>query len=279
MPLFLGPVAADDPPAGAVTLRVVPNSTSVLVGDPMLLKGVLMNGSKEVAILKGPFDSFTYGVRIEVCPPGEKVFRRVNAIDEGLYCSFGLGRPRELAAGKTVVCYSRVFQEAAFTASGGWQVRISTTVDGKEVVSPPVTISVAARAEAVRDILTEFQTEIADCVRSGAYVTADDLRLALKASEALGSSELGRAVTQAHLLRTLRHTDAARPHALALAAVNKYRGELGPVAREDFDLSTAALLIDQKRYDDAKALLDTLPESSGARENLRALMLLQQENK
>jgi hypothetical protein len=270
------PALAVDPQPGSVSLSVVIDTPSIYTDDPVLLKCVLRNDGKQAVSVFGSFESRTSGVAIEVRAPDAKDFQWTRAMGEGRVFVGG-GKPWELKPGQVIACYSRL---GCLPTPGKWQVLVKkATVDDKVMVSQPVTVSVAKRPEKARKLLDEYSSEIDSCVRWNGYVDAEDLEKALEAKEALAGSEVGRAITEAQLLRALRTASAARVRSLALDDIKKHRDGLGPIAREYFDLSTAQILIEHKEYDKAKALLDGIPDPSNERGLMQFEIRLAEEKK
>jgi hypothetical protein len=273
------PAVADDPQPGAVTLNAVIDTPSIYADDPLLLKCVLRNEGKQGVSVFGSFDpiysTLNSGARIEVRDPDAKDFKPIRTIGEGRFC--GGGKSWEFKSGQAIACYPQL---GCLPKPGKWQVRVKmTTVDDKVMISQPVTVSVAKRPEKTRKLLEEYGSEIRSCMRWEDSVDAADLEKALVAKEALAGSELGRAITEAQLLRALRTAGAARARALALDDIKKHRDKLGPIAREYFDILTAQILIGHKDYDRAKPLLDAVPEPSYLRDRARAEIRLTEEKK
>lgn len=276
--LALSPARADEPTtASPVSLVVVPAAEAIRAGDPLLLKSVIRNDGKGDVPMSGSFHTDTKGLRIEVRRPDGKEFERFQALGDGR-AFYGPPPEWKLKAGKTVACYSHVYLTGTATKAGTWQVRVVSKADGKEVVSPTVTIAVTECPEKAREAMREYGAEIDRCVESG-IVQVDTLAKALEAVEALGPCEAGRAVTQARILRDLRDAGSARARALALDELKKYRDGLSPVAREYLDLLTAKVFLDQERFEDARPLLDAVKDPSIKSGGLRAQLYAHDQKK
>jgi hypothetical protein len=266
---------AADPQPDTVTLSVVIDTPSIYADDPVLLKCVLRNDGKQGVSVFGAFDplrsTLTSGARIEVRAPDTKDFKSALTIGAGR--AFIVPKHWELRAGETIACYPRL---GCVPTPGKWQVRVRITVDDKEIVSQPVTVSVARRPAESRKLLEEYDSAVGKCFALHGHIDVEDLQKALMA---LAGSEAGRAITEAQLLRALRTASAARARALALDDIKKHRDGLGPVTREYFDLSTAQILIGHKDYDRAKALLDAIPDPSNMRGSMQLEIRRAEEKK
>lgn len=258
------PVRATDPPKGEVTLSVAVSASVISAGDPIILKGILRNGTANAAWLPRRFETATGNVRVEVCPPDSKEFREAATLDL-LWRLGGRHRPVWLEAGKEVACYPQMFGN--FQTPGKWQLRLTARVDGDGITSPAITILVTERSERARDALDKYHDSIKSCLNRYGWIEASDLEQALEARESLGTSEAVTAITQMQLLCSLS-ASGGRAHSLAVNAINKHRDGLSPVWREFLDLRTARVLIEQKRQDAAEALLKEIKEPSTDREVL-----------
>jgi hypothetical protein len=270
----VSPATAIAEPPGSdtagVTLTIVPAETSIYVGDPLLVKGVLQNRGKTPVMLARPFDAPWGGVRFEVCPPRQTTFARAYAIGEGGKC--GHSRGVKVADGASIVCYEQLFwknSEPIFSALGKWQLRMSVTIDEDVIHSQAVTISVALPAEKMRKALRENEEALAVCLAFSRGAPDEYFKRALEAQDALVGSSAARAIEQTRVLRELYNASSAKARQFALDAVKKHRDDLGPVAREYFDLLTAEILCEQKQYPAAKKIIDGLPERSHRREAIQ----------
>ncbi|MFO0825336.1 MAG: hypothetical protein U0792_19825 [Gemmataceae bacterium] len=265
-----------------VTLTVVPSSTNILVDDPVVFKGVLKHGGKPRLLMLRSFETFTGGVRIEVCPPDSKEFAKVSALGDGLFC--GICKSWYLEPGSTMACYFELFRAPvqgmevqAFSYPGKWRVRIYTLTEGEDPISEAVTILVTPRPKREQEALLEAEVPIHFCLRYRGSEESDQLVKALKYRDILAPSAASRAITQAEVLRALQGASAARARTFALAEVKKHRDQLSPVEREFFDLETAEIHFQRKEFADAKRLLDAIPEASYRRNNLLARVRIETE--
>ncbi|VTU02150.1 unnamed protein product [Gemmataceae bacterium] len=260
-----------------VTLTLTPAASTIATGDPLLLKAVLRNcGKAAVKLLDGRFDSFSFGVQFEVKPPDSKVFGRVLSTDQGRFC--GIVRPDTMDAGQVLACFSTLFAGEVqgtgvqlFSAPGTWEIRARTDVDGQRMVSEPVSITVVAREKKATEALADRVGSVYACVRFRGGAEPEKLAAALEIRELLGTSELGRVIDEAVLLRRLAETDAARPRARVRADVARHRDGLSTVAREHFDLWTAGVLLARKEYDAARKLIDAAPKGETCWERSKLL--------
>jgi hypothetical protein len=274
--LSLGLVPADvtaAPPekvSERVTLTLVPAATSIYVGDPLIVKGVLTNRGKPAVTLSKPFGAYYGGVRFEVCPPDGTLFERVMAVGEGRFCGMIKGKI-EVGASTSVVGYERLYWERGkpvCSTAGKWRVRTLVTIGDEVVASEPVAITATNPSERVKKAFAEHSDLISQRLVSWVS-SADDLKAMPGARDRLEGSYAAQIIAQSLLLCALDSAGSAKARQFALDAIDKHRATLSPVAREELDLLTAEALCSHGDYSAAKKRLDAIPERSHVRDGLR----------
>ncbi len=254
-----------------VVLTVVPATTSLYVGDPLIIKGILRNKGKEAVVLPRAFDASWGGVRCEICPPDVTTFERTFLSWEGLKC----GQPAKVkvGAGESVVRYERLSGRGplapTFHTAGKWRLRLAITTGDEVITSEPVTLEITTPSKQLKKALDDYAHLIERRVASWAS-NEEDLKVVPEAQDRLAGTNAAQLIAQARVLRDLEFAGAAKAHRFAMEAVTKHRATLSAVAREEFDLIAAKLLCERREYRDAKRLVDPISESSRERDWLRA---------
>ncbi|WP_439632125.1 hypothetical protein [Gemmata sp.] len=167
----------------------------------------------------------------------------------------------------------------AFSSAGEWRLRVLATVAGNEIASPPVTVKVSDRSRKSQQELLDAENELDRCFRSGSLAPSTDLAKAIELGELFGLSEIGLAVREVQLLAALENATAAKARDAIVSDVQKHRVNLQPIAREFFDLQTAAVFLRRKEYDEARKLLEGSPKSEVCDQRQLLLMRLASETR
>lgn len=257
-------------------LRIIPERTSLQVGDPLLVKATLHSGPQVGCMLKVPFCAAWAGVGFELRKPQSITSERLHAYGEGTSCG-AFPRPIEVKAGESRVTYESFFDASsqdnappAFSQPGQWSIRAFANVDGKRIDSPWVDIQVAARPQRMQVLWSENIKPIAASVWFGAPAYPDSLMTPAEIESQLAGSNASVAIARTRRLIALRQAATLRLRQDSLDALNKLREDLPPVTQEFLDLQTVDVLLRRREYAAADVLLKRIKESSYLRDNLAA---------
>lgn len=248
------------------TLVVEPETTSLAVGDPLVVKATLRNTTPMAITLARPFDAGWTGVVFDIHGPGETEFRRASIWNQGLKC--GSAHPRVVAPGDRLVSYETTDlsrEGGDYSRRGVWRLRAVSTVNGLRVESGVVEITVRKRRAEGERALAESAHLVHEVGRWSASAAA--AKMAGIEAHVAGSNAAV-ALARARHLNALRHAATLRSKQDALAALRTFREDLPPVTREFLDLQTCEVLVTRHELDAAGALLKTITEPSRMREGV-----------
>jgi hypothetical protein len=257
-------------------LHVTPERTTILVGDPLLVKATFRSGAQRMSTFKVPFCAAWGGVGFELRKPQSISPERLLAYGEGTSCGY-VPQPIEVKAGQERVSYESFFYAGtqdnpppAFSQPGTWSLRAFTMVDGKRLESRWIEIQVAARSQRMQEVWTDNIKPIAASVWFGAPIYPDSINAPPDIESLLAGSNASGAIARTRRLIALRHAATLRVRQDAMDALNKLREDLPPVSQEFLDLQTVDVLLRRKEYAEAESLLKRIKDSSYIRDSLVA---------
>ncbi|HUR54581.1 MAG TPA: hypothetical protein VMZ71_10640 [Gemmataceae bacterium] len=243
-------------------LVVEPETTSLKVGDPLIIKATLRNTTPKAIEVARPFDAGWTGVMFDIRGPGDREFRRACIWNQGLKC--GSARPPLINPGERLVTYERSVPpgqgEPDFSRPGVWRLRAFSQVNGRRLESNVVGITVKKRPPAAERAWDEHPKRVTDLLFRGASADSDE---SAEFERQFAGSNAALTLVRARHLKALRSAVTLRARQDAMAAIRSFREDLLPVTREYFDLETCNVLIGLKDFDAAEALLKTITEPSG----------------
>jgi hypothetical protein len=261
--LWLTPEAA---PAGELKIEVVPATTEVKIGDPLLLKVRVTNVSQDAIKLPDRISSGNDTLHFEVRGPSHTDYERViTTTSVGLRGSFRWDHI--LMTRATVVSCEAVFKADvdAFVFSMPGTYRIRAQVGASETAlgfSPAVEIVVLPRRDGDVDPEGRLPSLIYDALESGGGSRTKQATVYETEAAKLESSQLKSILVWMGAIARLRDAKDRSEQKLARAAFDDLRGKADAVTRDRMTLTLAEVLIGAKAYQAAIAELDEIKEDN-----------------
>lgn len=247
------------------SLEVLPATTSFEVGDPLILKVTVLNPTTDDLRFAKEISSASGLIEWEMSPL-RKNWTRVPAEFEGIA---EFDSPQVVAPGKSfctdVQIYranGRVIGEFVFAEPGEYQLRAKVRSDKGVLESEPITLtarkSSPGKLDYVRKTHRHFTTFLVPSRRSAKHATVFPLSY-----DSLPEGHLRACLEGTELfIRWQTSEPFSDDERMQLEKLQKHMVQLGPVMREQYWLAMASHLVDKRRYAEATALLDKLPDPS-----------------
>lgn len=264
---FVAPV----PPRLEPGVMIAPESTHVQMGDPLMVKVMLVAGYRADVVLDQSFASSTGIVSFEVAPPGEDAFRPIRIQGQGLISEFG--DKKIVPRSATIATYEWLFRARKayiFDSPGRWRVRAIARLEKDRIVSPHCEVVVTRRAEAGIQSLDSNRSALQDaidCIGASPDIRA---RFPRQGIDALAGSNAGSIIIRFKATHHLSVVKNRSEYEIALKEVATVRSHLSGPAVEHFDLETAHALLIADRTVEAEKILLAVPGRSTQKDELLA---------